>query len=238
MSVLYGTFHALIVGRRYYCAQTATGQQVDLVREPFNPYDANAIAACQLDGSKLGHLPRWLAELLAPCMDKFRCTLKGTVSGTGNTFVTPINLSIYAPSSMSSQLLRALGSYWSLWQLSVPKASSLEVKPAANHDSNMLVISTSAGICDWVSLLDSTYTDNLQRPTKWIIYDPLMPVENIAQYKIVFVRIADAAHLLSQTEISTWSHVTLDKTAIGEGQLMAALPSLKPVLNATKALLI
>ncbi|KAJ2647623.1 hypothetical protein IWW40_004525 [Coemansia sp. RSA 1250] len=156
----------------------------------------------------------------------------------GNTFVTPINLSIYAPSNMSSQLFRALGNYWSLWQLSVPKASSLEVESATKHESNMLVISTAAGISDWISLLDTAYTDSLSSPTKWIIYDPLMPVENMAQYKIAFVRIADAAHLLSQTEVSIWSHVTIDKTAIGEGQLMAAMPSLKTMLNATKAILI
>ncbi|KAJ2848400.1 hypothetical protein IWW36_003320 [Coemansia brasiliensis] len=168
-------------------------------------------------------------------MDKFGCTLQG------NTFVTPIDLSIYAPSKMSSQLFQALGNYWSLWRLSVPKASSQETKPASTmskHEANMLVISTAVGISDWISQLDNAYVDNSSSAMKWVIYDPLMSVENITKYKIVFVRIPDVARLLAQTGISTWSHVTLDKTAIGEEQLMATMPSLRTMLNLTKAILI
>lgn len=45
------------------------GVELELVREPGNEYDANAIAVQLRDGSRLGHLNRHLAAQLAPVMD-------------------------------------------------------------------------------------------------------------------------------------------------------------------------
>ncbi|KAJ2749062.1 hypothetical protein GGI19_005844, partial [Coemansia pectinata] len=97
----YGKFSALIVGRRYYAAQTEIDECIDFIREQFNPYDPNAIGIYSQRNEKLGHLPRWLAAVLAPCMDNAQCKLCGTVSGEGNSFVTPACVRLYAPTSMA-----------------------------------------------------------------------------------------------------------------------------------------
>ena len=44
------------------------GQQLRVVREPSNPYDANAIAIHHLN-TKLGHFPRGFAAEVAPLID-------------------------------------------------------------------------------------------------------------------------------------------------------------------------
>lgn len=43
--------------------------KVRLVREPQNPYDANAIAVASDTAGQLGYLPRTIAEELAPALD-------------------------------------------------------------------------------------------------------------------------------------------------------------------------
>jgi len=45
------------------------GASLDLVREPDNPYDKNAIKICNKKGKQLGYIGRELAETLAPCLD-------------------------------------------------------------------------------------------------------------------------------------------------------------------------
>ncbi|KAJ2064480.1 hypothetical protein GGI17_000990 [Coemansia sp. S146] len=120
----YGKFSALIVGRRYYAAQTEVNECIDFLREQFNPYDSNAIGIYSKSNEKLGHLPRWLAAVLAPCMDSAQCKLCGTVSGEGNSFVTPVRVRLYAPTSMAQVVRSFLGTYWQMWELAVPLVSS------------------------------------------------------------------------------------------------------------------
>ncbi|KAJ2736106.1 hypothetical protein IW152_001051 [Coemansia sp. BCRC 34962] len=120
MLACYGQFNALIVGRRYYTAQTKTNESLGLVREQFNPYDSNAIGIYSLNNEKLGHLPRWLAAVLAPCIDSAQCKLCGTVSGEGNPFVTPIRIKLYAPVAMAQVVRGFLGTYWQMWELTAP----------------------------------------------------------------------------------------------------------------------
>jgi HIRAN domain len=63
-----------IMGSSFYpgaseqIARMRPGQQLRLVREPQNPYDANAIAV-HIFNQKLGHLARGFAAELAPFMD-------------------------------------------------------------------------------------------------------------------------------------------------------------------------
>jgi len=57
--------------------------EVDLVREPTNPYDANAVKAV-IAGHQVGHLRRETAQLLGPKMDALRVgliTVAGIVLG-------------------------------------------------------------------------------------------------------------------------------------------------------------
>ncbi|KAJ2686740.1 hypothetical protein IWW39_003437 [Coemansia spiralis] len=120
MLACYGQFNALVVGRRYYTAQTTINENLDFLREQFNPYDSNAIGIYSLSNEKLGHLPRWLAAALAPCMDSAQCKLCGSVSGEGNPFVTPIRVKLYAPVAMAQVVRGLLGTYWQMWELAAP----------------------------------------------------------------------------------------------------------------------
>ncbi|KAJ2721715.1 hypothetical protein GGI07_003771 [Coemansia sp. Benny D115] len=143
MSAIYGNFSALIVGRRYYDSQTAPGEGVLLIREPRNIHDANAIAAYSRDrpSQKLGHLPRWLAAVLAPCMDKVGCVLEGVVAGVGSVFTTPINVFVYADPAKASVLSGMLNNYWHMWQLKSPVAVRVPVSvPSDGNDDEADII--------------------------------------------------------------------------------------------------
>jgi hypothetical protein len=84
---------ANIVGSSFYpnaaniIARLRPGAKLVLEREPKNPYDKNAIAVYfRFSGmdTKLGHLSRGLAELLAPKIDagvEVRCTKAPIVGG-------------------------------------------------------------------------------------------------------------------------------------------------------------
>lgn len=61
-----GFIHGKIVGIRYYDGYATPGEQVMVKREPSNPYDPNAIRIDNVQGAQIGHIPRQLAEKLAP----------------------------------------------------------------------------------------------------------------------------------------------------------------------------
>ncbi|KAJ2337646.1 hypothetical protein GGI00_000076 [Coemansia sp. RSA 2681] len=155
MLALYGQFSALIVGRRYYAAQTELNECLEFIREQFNPYDSNAIGIYSQCNEKLGHLPRWLAAVLAPCMDSAQCKLSGVVSGQGNAYATPVKVTLYAPAAMAQVIHSLLGTYWQMWQLTEPTENSraapscLAGLPTEHSD-----------ICDSSSPADSAISDD------------------------------------------------------------------------------
>jgi hypothetical protein len=55
-------------GAGNYISRMMPGTRLQVVREPENPYDANAIAV-HLQNQKLGHFPRGFAAEVAPLMD-------------------------------------------------------------------------------------------------------------------------------------------------------------------------
>lgn len=65
---------ATLVGQRFYpagkplLADADSSTEVTLVREPENPFDPNAVAV-HIEGTKVGHLARADAALIAPIMD-------------------------------------------------------------------------------------------------------------------------------------------------------------------------
>lgn len=66
------TFNTKVVGVSYYQSvirECYEGQPVDLVRNPTNEYDENAIEV-NVRGSRIGHLSGDEAEGLAPFMDE------------------------------------------------------------------------------------------------------------------------------------------------------------------------
>jgi SWI/SNF-related matrix-associated actin-dependent regulator of chromatin subfamily A3 len=72
---LYGTMQVPIVGIRYYRGVVHQGEWVNLVREPDNPYDPNAIRVDNQNNVQVGHIARAIALGLKPVMDStHHCT--------------------------------------------------------------------------------------------------------------------------------------------------------------------
>ena len=67
--VFYGEAAVAIVGCQYYGGVIHEGEMADLVREPGNPYDGNAVRVDNLRGVQVGHLKRVFAAALAPILD-------------------------------------------------------------------------------------------------------------------------------------------------------------------------
>ena len=55
--------------RQWGCDYIAT---YELVREPYNPFDSNAIKVAVIGQVFLGYVPRYLAQALAPMIDSGR----------------------------------------------------------------------------------------------------------------------------------------------------------------------
>lgn len=70
--VALGSVPVQIVGCQYYEGTIHAGEMADLVREPSNPYDRNAIRVDNLMGVQVGHLKRIFAAALSPLLDDAR----------------------------------------------------------------------------------------------------------------------------------------------------------------------
>ncbi|KAL6657069.1 hypothetical protein ACP70R_004849 [Stipagrostis hirtigluma subsp. patula] len=66
---LLGFIVANIVGMRHYHGRVAGREAVGLVRQPLNPYDANAVMVLNARGDQVGHLDRNTVRVLAPLLD-------------------------------------------------------------------------------------------------------------------------------------------------------------------------
>lgn len=97
--VFYGQFEGDIVGCRYYGGIAHAGEYVALVREPNNPYDANAVRVDNLGGQQVGHIKRGIAMALrrildnvAPGAPRIEATIPREAS---NIFSMKVALQIY-----------------------------------------------------------------------------------------------------------------------------------------------
>ena len=96
-------FYTKVVGvtfnnRQQYVKQCYNGQQLDLVRDKFNPYDKNAIAIYAGD-NQVGFLSEELAQKLAPKMDSgiiYECFVECVTGDTHN--INGLNIKICTPS--------------------------------------------------------------------------------------------------------------------------------------------
>ncbi|KZT56200.1 hypothetical protein CALCODRAFT_497639 [Calocera cornea HHB12733] len=98
---VYVTMTSQVVGIQYYHGLVGSGEQVLLVREPNNKYDANAIQVLNIQRVQVGHIPRNVAGRLAPLMDQGLVTVEGTMiqgnlSG-GRAFALSMKLQICGP---------------------------------------------------------------------------------------------------------------------------------------------
>ena len=110
--VTLGTLQSTIVGVRYYAGVVHVGEYVNLVREPRNAYDANAVRVDNLRHTQVGHLPRGLAAVLAPLVDgryggASRPLLEAEITGRGTEFNIPVAVSILGDPSLADTV-RAL----------------------------------------------------------------------------------------------------------------------------------
>ena len=64
--VLYCSIDLMVVGCRYYSGMLYRGEMSDLVREPNNPYDPNAIRCDNIHGTQVGHIKREQVSYFIP----------------------------------------------------------------------------------------------------------------------------------------------------------------------------
>ena len=90
--VVSPTIETRVVGVSYDNRQTVVAlltqwEQVFLIREPDNAFDANAIKIQRWDRQQIGYINRELAKILAPKMDRIGKPVKATVTAlTGGYF--------------------------------------------------------------------------------------------------------------------------------------------------------
>ena len=82
-AVYVGDIPSNVAGWYYHQATVLPGEYVGLVRDPGNPYDANAIAVHNSQGQKIGFVPRQQAAILAPHVDSLAIILAGRLLEPG-----------------------------------------------------------------------------------------------------------------------------------------------------------
>ena len=96
-----------IVGVKYYQGLVGFNEQVNLVREPGNKYDMNAIRAMNMAGVQIGHVRATIAQRFARLVDAGLIRLEGTmmdeVSPRYRPYELQINIYVYGrPSDRAS----------------------------------------------------------------------------------------------------------------------------------------
>jgi len=110
----YGKALSKVVGLRFYSGYANNGERVILKREPNNPYDNNAIQAINVEGQKIGHVPRQMAAKLAPLVDSGDIIIEGVLAGPRGEFDIALDLHMFGPSEIVNKervkgLLRSQG---------------------------------------------------------------------------------------------------------------------------------
>ena len=111
--VLYGVLQVPIVGIRYYRGVVHRGEWVELVREPENPYDRNAIRVDNQYGIQVGHIGREYAYSMRSVMDgigeystlRIECTIPNPPTGV---YRIGALVSIYGPRITKEHLSRSI----------------------------------------------------------------------------------------------------------------------------------
>jgi len=95
--LLLYTSRVLIKGLQHYRGVAHPGEYVNLVREPNNLYDRNAIRVLNLDQMQVGHIQKEVAAVLAPLMDDRRglATIEATIPRPSGTWTQDVDLEIY-----------------------------------------------------------------------------------------------------------------------------------------------
>ncbi|MGD9548137.1 MAG: DUF6569 family protein [Candidatus Krumholzibacteriia bacterium] len=84
-----GPVFTQLAGAQFYHAALARGERIHLEREPDNPHDRNAIRVDDHAFRPAGHLPRRVADWLAPLIDAGKVQAEGVVNGVDRTRQPP-----------------------------------------------------------------------------------------------------------------------------------------------------
>jgi len=98
-------FHTKIVGSTFCGGQNLIpeldrGDPLQLVRDPENEFDTNAVQVRNENGDLLGHLPKDTAAEVAPLMDggtEVKAKVAEITGGSGNHYGCNVTLSYYPP---------------------------------------------------------------------------------------------------------------------------------------------
>ncbi|MBU2501946.1 HIRAN domain-containing protein [bacterium] len=80
-----GPIFTQLAGGQFYDAHLDPGERIHLEREPDNPHDRNAIRVDDHAFRPAGHLPRRVADWLAPLIDAGKVQAEGSVNGVDRT---------------------------------------------------------------------------------------------------------------------------------------------------------
>lgn len=124
------------------------GEFVTLIREPTNPYDANAIRVDNVSGVKVGHIKKTTASALSPLMDRHpHITIDGTIPYKGNAYTLPLNVEFYGRSqtdiNLVDDIMRRFRHHWQ-------KNKAFGQPPQPKESSPTSVVTTSKAL-DWRS---------------------------------------------------------------------------------------
>lgn len=109
--VLYGYADLMIVGCIYYSGVAHRGEFVNLVREPNNRYDKNAIRVDNLTGTQVGHIKATQASCLARVLDRGSNAprMEAVVSSGGTRIRSlPVRVHVYGPPEKANATVPAL----------------------------------------------------------------------------------------------------------------------------------
>mmetsp|Transcript_59675 Transcript_59675/g.176827 ORF Transcript_59675/g.176827 Transcript_59675/m.176827 type:complete len:971 (-) Transcript_59675:116-3028(-) len=104
-----------VVGLQYYDGVAHRGEFINLVREPSNPYDRNAIRVDNVHGEKVGHIKATQASGLAPILDAVDdragvdiaysnvTKVDGIIPRPAGTYTMPVRLEFYGNNPESAE---------------------------------------------------------------------------------------------------------------------------------------
>ena len=118
-----------VVGIRYYQGAAHPGEFVQLVREPDNPYDKNAIRVDNLRHQKVGHIKKETARALSQVMDKFpSITIDGTIPYAGNEYTIPCLVELFGKDAVDlakvDSVFKPCGIRWAMNPLLNPRSAA------------------------------------------------------------------------------------------------------------------
>jgi SWI/SNF-related matrix-associated actin-dependent regulator of chromatin subfamily A3 len=135
------------VGIRYYTGTAHPGEYVQLIREPNNAYDKNAIRVDNMKGIKVGHIKATVAVALAPVMDTLKqVKIDGTIPYAGNAYTLPLNIEMYGESADDQARVDAMFKRYRLYGWNPNRAL---IQPPDNKPLTAAAVEVVKTTIDW-----------------------------------------------------------------------------------------